>query len=78
MMDKYNETITATSGVENVAPNVEKQAYSVGEFCRRYSISRATFYREVMANRLSILKCGRRTLIRRHDAERWLESLGKG
>lgn len=54
---------------------MEKEAFHVNEFCQRYSISKATFYREVIADRLSIIKRGRSTLIAREEAERWFEQL---
>jgi len=53
----------------------EAKAYRVSEFCRRYVISKASFYREVAANRLHIVKRGRTTLIVRDEAERWFENL---
>ena len=51
------------------------KAYRVSEFCRQYVISKASFYREVAANRLHIIKRGRTTLITRAEAERWFEIL---
>jgi len=54
---------------------MEKEAYRVSEFCQRYSISKATFFRETAANRLRILKRGRSTLVSRSEAERWFENL---
>jgi len=46
-------------------------AYRVSEFCQVYVISKASFYREVQAGRLRILKRGRRSLVERTEAERW-------
>lgn len=54
---------------------MQKEAYHVNEFCQRYSVSKATFYREVIANRISIIKRGRSTLIARVEAERWFGQL---
>lgn len=54
---------------------MEKEAFHVSEFCQRYSVSKATFYREVIADRLRIIKRGRTTLIARVEAERWFEAL---
>ena len=51
------------------------EAYRVSEFCQRYAISKASFYREGMAGRLRVIKRGRTTLITRAEAERWFESL---
>ncbi len=56
---------------------MEKEAYRVNEFCQRYALSKATFYREVVADRLRIIKRGRTTLIARVEAERWFEKLCK-
>ena len=54
--------------------NMEQEVYRISEFCKRYAISRTSFYREVWANRLCVIKRGTRTLITRADAEQWLES----
>jgi len=54
---------------------MEKEVYRVSEFCQRYAISKASVYREVTANRLRIVKRGRRTLITRTEASRWFENL---
>jgi hypothetical protein len=51
------------------------EVYRIAEFCQRYALSRTTFYREVWAQRLCIIKRGRRTLIARTEAERWFENL---
>jgi len=53
---------------------IEDKPYRIMEFCEKYSISRATFYREVAANRLIAFKRGRRTLIAHRDAEAWHEN----
>jgi hypothetical protein len=50
---------------------MEPVAFRVSEFCRVYVISKASFYREVQAGRLRILKRGRRSLVERSEAERW-------
>jgi hypothetical protein len=50
-------------------------AYRVSEFCQVYVISKASFYREVQAGRLRILKRGRRSLVERIEAERWFSCL---
>jgi excisionase family DNA binding protein len=48
--------------------------YSIEQLCRAASIGRQTAYDEIAAGRLVAIKINRRTLIRRADAERWLES----
>lgn len=54
---------------------MDKEVYRVFEFCQRYAISKASFYRETAANRLNIIKRGRTTLITRTEAERWFENI---
>ena len=53
---------------------MEQEVFRVEEFCIRYAISRREFYREVAANKLHIIKRGRRTLVVREDAENWLQA----
>lgn len=55
--------------------DMDKEAYRVTEFCQRYAISRTSLYEEINANRLRIIKRGRRTLIARTEAERWFTAL---
>lgn len=55
--------------------NQEAEFFRINEFCERYVISRAGFYREVAAHRLSIIKRGRTTLVTRVEAERWRQYL---
>lgn len=55
--------------------NKDKAALSVAEFCAAFSIGRTAVYEEMKAGRLQARKCGRRTLIPRSEAERWLASL---
>ena len=54
---------------------MEQEVFRVSEFCQRYAISRTAFYREVWAQRLHIIKRGRRTLVTKLDADTWLNSL---
>lgn len=56
-------------------PEPQKFALSVNDFCRACSIGRSTFYEEVKAGRIRILKAGKRTLIASSEAQRWLNSL---
>ncbi|MFA4995064.1 MAG: hypothetical protein WC521_07165 [Bdellovibrionales bacterium] len=56
---------------------MEPIAYRVSDFCQVYVISKASFYREVQAGRLRILKRGRRSLVERSEAERWFANLRK-
>lgn len=52
-----------------------KLAYSINEFCEAVSIGRNKTYIEIKEGRLKTVKIGRRTVIRREDAEAWLNSL---
>jgi hypothetical protein len=56
-----------------VDPNAE--SFSIEAFCLRYGVGRQLAYDEIKAGRLVIKKAGRRTLIHRAAAERWLERL---
>jgi excisionase family DNA binding protein len=48
---------------------------TIAEFCRNFSVSRATFYRLAEAGAFPLIKVGRATRIRRSDAEAWAASL---
>ena len=52
-----------------------KAVFSVEDFCDRFGIGRTAAYAELKAGRLKAQKCGRRTLIPRDEAERWLAAL---
>ena len=52
----------------------EAIAYSVNDAARILGIGRTTLYGEIKAKRLPAIKVGRRTLIRRKDAEEWIDS----
>ena len=53
-----------------------QQNYSVNEFCMLYGIGRTFFYELLKAGRgPQIIKVGRKTLIPRHCAEAWQESM---
>ncbi len=54
---------------------MEQEVFRVSEFCQRYAISKASVYREVVSNRLRLIKRGRTTLIARAEAERWFAKL---
>lgn len=51
------------------------QLLTVSDFCRHYSISRTSLYREIAAGRLSIRKFGSASRIARSDAEVWASQL---
>lgn len=50
-------------------------AFSIDQLCQWASIGRTTIYEEIKEGRLLVRKVGRRTIILRGDAERWLSSL---
>lgn len=49
--------------------------FSVNDFCQWAGIGRTAVYAEMKAGRLSAKKFGRRTIIPKIEAERWLASL---
>ena len=50
------------------------QLYRVTQFCESHGISRSTFYREVRAGRLHIIKLGpNSTGVLTEEARRWLQ-----
>jgi excisionase family DNA binding protein len=51
------------------------QAFTVREFCAAYRISRDSFYSEVRRGQLRAIKLGKKTLVRKADAEAWSASL---
>src|SRR3954453_13533750 len=55
----------------------DAEAFDIASFCQRFRINRTAFYRELDAGRLAAKKVGRRTIIARADALRWLENLPK-
>ncbi len=48
---------------------------TVNDFVTRFRVSRTATYRLFASGELKAKKVGRRTMISRSDAERWLESL---
>jgi hypothetical protein len=55
----------------------EPTAYFVSEFCKKFIISKTSFYREVNAGRLMLLKRGKRSIVDKAEAERWYTNLPK-
>lgn len=53
----------------------QKELITVKHFLMVYSISKSKFYSEVRERRLVIKKIGKRTYIKRIDAEAWLNAL---
>ena len=52
-----------------------KELYTVREFCDTFGIGRTTFYAEVKAGRLRIVKIGTASRVTRADADAWVASL---
>ena len=52
-----------------------RQALTIADFCSAYSIGRSRTYELIASGELVARKCGKRTLIARVDADRWLQSL---
>lgn len=50
-------------------------ALTVSQFCAEYGVGRTFFYEQVKAGDLVACKAGRKTLIRRRDAQRWAARL---
>jgi len=57
---------------------VSPAALSVDSFCELYAIRRNLAYDEMKAGRLEFRKVGRRTVIRKVDADKWLDNLPAG
>lgn len=51
---------------------VDCAAYTVNEFCAAHGIGRTTFYAELKAGRIRVVKCGRKTLVPKTENDAWL------
>jgi len=71
---KLPQSMLTSNSVE-IAAMAHKQptVYTIEQFLETYKISRTSMYRYVNSGELKIVKLGRRTLIRRKDAENWLK-----
>lgn len=61
----------------NTPAQVPTLSYSIEGFCEATGVGRSAAYYEIKAGRLKVVKFGRRTLIRRVDAESWLNRLAE-
>ena len=52
-----------------------KRVMSIKEFCDEYAVGTTRFYEEVKGGRIRLSKLGRKSLITRDEAERWLKNL---
>jgi excisionase family DNA binding protein len=50
-------------------------SYSIRRLAQQTDVGRSTIYEEISSGRLTARKVGRRTIVRRSDAIRWLRSL---
>jgi hypothetical protein len=53
----------------------DRLGYSIARLAKMTDLSRSLLYEEIAAGRLLARKAGRRTIITRRDAIRWLRSL---
>ena len=54
---------------------VERQAFSIAEFCDRWGICRRTCYDHIGSGLLETMKIGRRRVVTRDQEARWRERL---
>ncbi|MER9533015.1 excisionase family DNA-binding protein [Mesorhizobium sp. M0309] len=58
-----------------VTPN----AFTIKRLCAAYGVGRTFVYEEIKAGRLETRRAGtRKVLVRKQDADKWLDSLPKG
>lgn len=56
--------------------HIEKQAFSIPEFCAAYSVGRAKLYRMMKAGEgPRIMKVGRKTIISKEAADEWRRNI---
>ena len=60
---------------KTVRRQTARLAYSIERLAKESDISRSVIYEEIAGGRLIARKIGRRTIVRRSDALRWLRSL---
>jgi hypothetical protein len=60
---------------KTIRSQTARLAYSTERLAKESDISRSMIYEEIAAGRLIARKIGRRTIVRRSDALRWLRSL---
>lgn len=72
--------MTSIESNESVAhfAGTSKAALSVREFCATVSIGRTTFYKQVNAGLLRVIKVGTRTLVLTSEMNRWLNAAAVG
>jgi len=66
---------TGTIDMSSHRPDIQKEAYTVTEFCETTGLSRATAYRIFKAGVITPRKAGNRTLILGEDLRAYLNSL---
>ena len=80
MSDEQIPIEFAHSGAKDVSESnaMIPELMTVSDFLQLYRISNSSFYKEVNAGRLQIVKFGRSTRIPRASAEAWVAQLPKG
>lgn len=58
--------------------SLDRNAFTIKQFCDSYGVSRSFVYLQINANRLNVRRAGKRVLILRQDAEAWAAALPKG
>lgn len=61
---------------ENGQIGLQRELMNIETFLEVYGINRSSFYAHVKSGKLKITKDGRRTLVKREDAQEWLRKLG--
>ena len=50
---------------------IEKEAFSLTEFCTRHGVNRHKAYEEISAGRLASYMLGNKRMVSRHAADEW-------
>lgn len=66
---------TEHTAVNTVPVSIERGAFTIKTFCEWASISRSQVYEEIREGRLQTRKLGKLNIIRRADADAWLNAL---
>lgn len=56
---------------------IQKELLTPEDFIAIYSISKSKFYREVKRGKIKLSRIDRCTFVKRTDAEKWLDNIGK-
>ncbi len=61
--------------MDTTTTSTPRAAWSVLEFCKRYSLSKGTVFAMMREGKITRIKAGRRSLIPVESAEAWWQSL---